>query len=63
MTTPVPVSRSVRTVPLWAWLLAMSSLLALYLVLQENGMLLGQAAEFIHEFVHDGRHALGVPCH
>jgi hypothetical protein len=50
-------------VPVWAWALAATAVVLLYVVLQENGAVLSQAADFIHEFTHDGRHALGVPCH
>ncbi|MDP9796516.1 hypothetical protein J2S43_005028 [Catenuloplanes nepalensis] len=51
-------------VPLLAWLLAVVALIVFYLLLQENGMVTtGAAAEYLHEFTHDGRHALGVPCH
>jgi hypothetical protein len=50
--------------PSWAWALAAIALFAVYFMLQENGALLSAgAAEFLHEFTHDGRHALGVPCH
>lgn len=34
-----------------------------YLVLQENGALLATGWETMHGLFHDGRHALGVPCH
>lgn len=50
-------------VPWWAWALATVGLLLSYAVLQENGLVLGHGAEFLHAFFHDGRHALGVPCH
>jgi hypothetical protein len=51
-------------VPAWAWAVVAVALLALYLLLQENGALLsaGQAS-YLHELTHDARHALGVPCH
>jgi hypothetical protein len=57
------VSGSAIRVPAWAWALALFALAVVYLVLQENGAVLAQSAETIHEFAHDGRHALGVPCH
>ncbi|GAB7052755.1 CbtB domain-containing protein [Catenuloplanes indicus] len=51
-------------VPLLAWLLAVVALVVFYLLLQENGLVTtGAVAEYLHEFTHDGRHALGVPCH
>jgi hypothetical protein len=33
-----------------------------YVMLQENGLLLNNWMT-VHEFFHDGRHALGFPCH
>lgn len=57
------VGTAVR-VPTWAWALMALALFATYLLLQENGTLLSAgAAEWLHEVTHDGRHALGVPCH
>jgi cobalt transporter subunit CbtB len=54
----VPVIR----VPWWSWLVVTLALLGSYLMLQENGFLLTQW-ETLHELFHDGRHALGFPCH
>jgi hypothetical protein len=55
----------VGTTLLVALLLAM-----LFVLLSSSGdllvPLLGQAADvtnYLHEFAHDGRHLLGVPCH
>ena len=49
---------------LWPWLLFVPLLLlAIYFVGAEEGatsLLKGMA---VHEFVHDGRHLLGFPCH
>lgn len=50
-------------VPAWAWALAAVTAFALYLLVQDNGAVLAQYAAYVHEFTHDGRHALGVPCH
>ena len=50
-------------VPVWAWALVAIAVALLYVVLQENGAVFAHAADYIHEFTHDGRHALGVPCH
>lgn len=50
-------------VPAWAYLTALLAMLLLYLMLQDNGALLSGIAPYVHEFTHDGRHALGVPCH
>ena len=50
-------------IPAWAYLIAALSLIALYLMLQDNGAVLSTLAPYVHEFTHDGRHILGVPCH
>ena len=51
-------------VPVWAWMLVALAFLSLYMLSQENGALLSAgSAEYVHEFTHDARHALGVPCH
>ena len=49
---------------------ALASLLALYTLALDQGLLLslvqGSTAfdqNFVHELVHDARHALGFPCH
>ena len=56
--------------PLWGLLALTLLLLALFLLLSASGdllvPLLGRAAgpfDYLHEFAHDGRHLLGVPCH
>ncbi len=50
-------------VPAAAWMAATVATFWVYLMLQENGALLSHAWEHLHEFFHDGRHVLGVPCH
>ena len=56
--------------PLWSLLALALLLLALFLLLSASGdlllPLLGRAGgpfDYLHEFAHDGRHLLGVPCH
>ena len=58
---PAPQIRPIR-VPVLAWLAVAFAVAALYVILQENGLLL-RSWETVHEFFHDGRHLLGVPCH
>lgn len=50
-------------VPGIAWFAVALGLFLTYLMLQENGTLLASSWETLHELYHDGRHALGVPCH
>jgi hypothetical protein len=57
-------SEAVTVVPTWVWALAALAILVVVVLTQENGSLLSaSAAQFLHEVTHDGRHALGVPCH
>jgi hypothetical protein len=49
---------------------AVAALFALFVALFDQGQLLSpvmgevaRSANYIHEFTHDARHLLGVPCH
>ncbi|MGH8986069.1 MAG: CbtB domain-containing protein [Acidimicrobiia bacterium] len=59
---PAPETRRIE-VPGWAWFVVALAVFLVYLMLQENGALLERSWERIHEFFHDGRHFLAVPCH
>jgi cobalt transporter subunit CbtB len=61
VTTPARAGEQIH-VPLWAFALLAISMFGSYLVLQENGWIVSQWM-MVHEFFHDGRHALGFPCH
>jgi hypothetical protein len=50
-------------VPPAAWVAVAVAVVLVYAVLQENGAVLAQSWETLHELFHDGRHLLGVPCH
>lgn len=50
-------------VPAWAWLVVLMAAFAVYLMALDNGLALRGVAQQAHEFFHDGRHLLGVPCH
>jgi hypothetical protein len=64
MATPLsPAAESPVSVPVWAWLAVALAVFAAYLMTMENGALLGHTAENVHEFFHDARHFIGVPCH
>ena len=56
--------------PLWGWLVLALLLTILLVLLFASGALLAPllghtagAADYLHEFAHDGRHLLAVPCH
>ena len=49
-------------IPWWTWIVFAVALLGSYLMLQENGLITSHWLP-LHELFHDGRHALGLPCH
>ncbi|MCA1730690.1 MAG: CbtB-domain containing protein [Actinobacteria bacterium] len=58
------------TIPAWSPFVLALLLLALFILLSASGDLLaplfGQSVDvfnYLHEFAHDGRHLLAVPCH
>ncbi|MBT2396181.1 CbtB-domain containing protein [Streptomyces sp. ISL-100] len=60
---PVPTSLPVRAVLPWAVFVGLLALIALYFVGAEQGATSVFAGAEVHEWVHDGRHLLGFPCH
>jgi Probable cobalt transporter subunit (CbtB) len=59
---------SIPTIPLqeilpWAVFSGLLLLLAIYFVGAEQGATSLIPGRAVHEFVHDGRHLLGFPCH
>jgi hypothetical protein len=50
---------------LWPWLVfgGLLALIAIYFVGAEQGATSLFSGMYVHEFVHDGRHLLGFPCH
>jgi hypothetical protein len=58
-----PVSIPVREILPWAVFAGLVALLALYFVGIEEGASSIVPGMYVHEFVHDGRHLLGFPCH
>jgi hypothetical protein len=56
------------TIPLrellpWAIFAGLLLLLAIYFVGAEEGATSLISGMYVHQFVHDGRHLLGFPCH
>jgi len=47
----------------WAVFAAVVALILLYFVSTEQGALALFEGMYVHEYVHDGRHLLGFPCH
>ncbi|MEU9106790.1 CbtB-domain containing protein [Streptomyces xanthophaeus] len=63
-TTPVAVAPiSLSALAPWAVFVAVLTLVLLYFVGVEQGATAVFEGETIHEWLHDGRHLLGFPCH
>ncbi|MEU3600341.1 CbtB domain-containing protein [Streptomyces sp. NPDC006798] len=62
--TPVAVAPlSLREIAPWALFTGILALILLYFVGAEQGAVALVSGESVHEWVHDGRHLLGFPCH
>jgi hypothetical protein len=59
----LPPAIPVREVLPWAIFGGLLLLVALYFVGTEQGALSLFSGLYVHEFLHDGRHLLGFPCH
>ncbi len=57
--TPIPV----REILPWAVFIGLLCLLGIYFIGVEEGAMAIFNGMYVHEFVHDGRHLLGFPCH
>ncbi len=60
---PVPVALPVRTVLPWALFVGLLLMIAVFFIGAEQGALSLIGGSTVHDFVHDGRHLLGFPCH
>ncbi|GAA4591650.1 CbtB-domain containing protein [Planotetraspora phitsanulokensis] len=58
-----PIRIPVREIVPWAVFAAVLGLALLYFVGAEQGATSIISGSTVHEFVHDGRHLLGFPCH
>ena len=61
--TPVPVAIPLRQLLPWAVFGLLLAAVLMYLVGAEEGATSLVPGNFVHEFMHDGRHLLGFPCH
>jgi hypothetical protein len=61
-TAPAPIASPGELLPyvLFAGVILM---ILIYFVGAEEGAASAFSGTFVHEFVHDGRHLLGFPCH
>jgi hypothetical protein len=65
--TPVP-EIEIASIPLaelapWALFFGLLGALALFFIGADQGAFSVPAGTAVHEWVHDGRHLLGYPCH
>jgi hypothetical protein len=58
-----PVAIPVREAIPWVIFAGLILMLAIYFVGAEEGATSIIKGMYVHEFVHDGRHLLGFPCH
>jgi hypothetical protein len=61
--TDQPAAIPIREVLPWAIFGGLLLMLAIYFVGVEEGATSIVPGMHVHEFVHDGRHLLGFPCH
>ncbi|MDQ3577665.1 MAG: CbtB-domain containing protein [Actinomycetota bacterium] len=61
--TQIPLRIPLREVLPWAVFAGAILLTLLYLVGLDQGATSVFSGQMLHEFMHDGRHLLGVPCH
>ncbi|MBO9522302.1 MAG: CbtB-domain containing protein [Nocardioidaceae bacterium] len=66
--TPAAPTVDVPAIPLrqllpWLAFTALLGLLVIFFVSADQGAISIPAGNAIHEWVHDGRHLLGYPCH
>jgi hypothetical protein len=67
-TIPVGVPVAVPTIPLrelvpWAIFFGLVALITIFFASADQGAISIPSGNAIHEWVHDGRHMLGYPCH
>ncbi|MGF9757657.1 CbtB-domain containing protein [Microvirga sp. 0TCS3.31] len=68
ISAPAAPEIAVPTIPLgqiapWALFFGLLAVLALFFVSADQGAISIPAGNAVHEWVHDGRHLLGFPCH
>ncbi len=59
----VPAPIPVRELLPWTVFGGLMLMLAIYFIGAEEGAASLVNSGYVHEFVHDGRHLLGFPCH
>ena len=65
---PVPGPLQVPSIPVgqivpWALFFGLLAVIAIFFISADQGALSIPSGNAVHEWVHDGRHLLGYPCH
>jgi Probable cobalt transporter subunit (CbtB) len=60
---PIPAPIPLRELLPWAVFGLLMAFIAIYFVGAEQGVFSLVSGGMVHEFMHDGRHLLGFPCH
>jgi hypothetical protein len=63
MFAPTAAAIPLRQILPWAIFTGLLALLAIYFVGAEQGATALLNGSAVHDFLHDGRHLLGFPCH
>jgi hypothetical protein len=63
ISVPLPARVSVREALPWTVFAGVLILVLLYFLGAEQGATSIISGHYLHEFLHDGRHLLGFPCH
>jgi len=63
LSAPALPKLPIRDILTWAVFFGILMLVLLYFVGVEQGSLSVMSGAGVHEWVHDGRHLLGFPCH
>lgn len=63
VSSPAVTALPIRAIAPWAVFFGVLMLVLLYFVGAEQGVVSVFSGESVHEWVHDGRHLLGFPCH
>lgn len=61
-TIPLPTISMARLAP-WALFFGLLGLLVIFFISADQGAISIPSGTLVHEWVHDGRHLLGYPCH
>jgi hypothetical protein len=59
---PAPIASPAELLP-YALFAGIVAMILIYFVGAEEGVASLFSGTYVHEFVHDGRHLLGFPCH